>query len=554
MDRSGDNHAGPSSAAQFKAIAWIRWRLFVNGFRRKGGKGELVARIILLPFVALVAVGPIVGAGAGAYFAVNTRANWALSLLMWVVFGGWIFVTSATTLQPTRVDLSLLLRFPISFPSYVITRFFFGLLSTPNVIGTLALAAAALGIGLAQPSLFPWAAATLGSYALMMILLLRMVLQWMERWMAQRRTREIFSLLFTMFFLSFQFLNFEMQGWAHHRHGPRGFARFAFLLPYYRAVKPFVEALPPALAAKSIARMQTGHALAAFGSLAAVLAFGIVFGSLYSLRLLGEFRGENFNEAPARPRVAKDAKEAQRSGFDFGGLPPAIAAGIEKELRYLVRGPSMLLGVLTPLVLVALYANRLGSFELLLPGAMAYTLFALLPTLYNVLGQDAAGAQLYLLSPTPIRTVFLAKNLVSSALIVCVAGAAALLVAYAHPPSPPIAVGTALWFAFVLLTNLSLGNFRSIQSPMKVDMGKVQRRQGASQVSVLIVLAGLFGSLLTGFVLLWVCRYLGHIWAAPAALLVLAVAALLLYLRTLNRIGRVALENRDVLVEVLGKG
>lgn len=551
---TGMAEAGPSSAAQFKAIAWIRWRLFVNAFRRKGGKGEVFARIVLFPFAALITLGPSIAALGAGYFAIHRDAPWMLSLVMWAVFGGWIFITSATTLQPDSVDLSLLLRFPIRFRSYVITRFFFGLLATPNVVGSCALAAAAIGIGFARPNLFPWAALDLFVYALMMILLMRMALLWLDRWLAQRRTREIVGVLFALFFLSFQFLNAELQTWLRHRHGHHGLAKFASLLPYYHAIEPVLSALPPALAANSILRMQHGQAIPAIGALTGVTAFAGLFAGLFAYRLRGEFRGENFNEAPARAAIAREKTDTTKAGISIAGVSPAIVACIEKELRYLTRAPAGLIGILVPLVLVGIWANKLGSSELLLPGAMAYTLFSLLPTLYNVLGQDAAGAQLYLLSPTPVRLVFLSKNIVSGTLICVVAGAAGVLVSYRQPPPAPILAGTLLWFVFVLFANLSFGNFRSVSSPVKVDMGKIQRRQGQSQTSVLIVLGVLFGSLIVGFALLWGFRYLGYIWAAPAVLLVMAVAAILGYARSLGRIEEVALGNRDVLIEVLGKG
>lgn len=566
MTGAGMIGAGPSSKAQFRAIAWLRWRLFVNAFRRRGGKAELVARILLFPLIAAVAVGPILGAGAGAYFAVHARAEWALPLLMWAVFAAWIFVTSATTLQPSTVDLTLLLRFPVRFSSYVATRFFFGLLATPNVIGSLSLAAAAIGIGLAEPRLFPWAVLVLSVYALTMILLLRMVLLWCERWLAQRRTREIFGVVFMLFFLSFQILSAQMQHWGPSQRGRHSgmsglqmlVARFSPLVPVYRALQPLAKALPPALAARSIASFEDGAVPSAVAAFAGIVGFAAVFGGLFALRLRGEFRGESFNEAPARTvalRAAHESGGRNRAGAPWArALPPAIAACVQKELRYLLRGPSMLLSVLTPLVLVGIYANRLGSFELLLPAALAYTMFSMMPLLYNVLGQDAAGAQLYLLWPTPIRTVFLAKNLVLGALICLVALAAALLVVWRQPPSAAILAATAMWFAFVLFTNLAFGNLRSILAPAKVDMGKIQRRQGTSQVSALIVIAVLIGSLAAGMVLLSLCRYLGHVWAAPAVLLGMAVAALLIYLRMLNRIGRLALDHRDGLIEALGKG
>ena len=546
-------HVEPSAGAQLRAIAWLRWRLLVNGFRRRGGKGELVARILLFPFLAAIGIGPIAGAGVASYYAINAGSAAILSIMTWAVFAGWIFVMSATTLNPAKIDLSLLLRFPMRLSSYVVTRFFFGLLATPNVIGSLALAAAAIGIGVARPRLFPWAALVLFCYALMMILLLRMVLLWLDRWLAQRRTREIVGIFFTLIFLLFQFVSMQVQTWAHHRGPSPLLGRLVLLAPVIYAMHPVFTSLPPALAAASILNMQRGATGPAIGMLAGLMAYAAGFTALFVLRLRGEFRGENFSEVP-KPEATSDApaKHAER-GFRIGILPPAIAACVEKELHYLVRGPSILISVLTPLVLVGLYANRMGSSEFLLPGAMAYTLFSMLPMLYNVLGQDAAGAQMYLLSPTPIRTVFLAKNLMLGLLIVLVAGAAAAIVAYSKLPPAPIAAGTALWFLFVLFTNLNFGNFRSIHSPIKVDMGKVQRRQGVSQLSTFIVLAVLFGSLLVGFAILWICRYLGHIWAAPGVLLVMAMVAIALYVRSLGRIERVVLEERDGLIEVLCK-
>jgi ABC-2 type transport system permease protein len=531
----------------------VRWRLFVNAFRRKGGKGELVGRILLFPILAAIAIVPITGAGIGGYYAVHTHSGLILSIVTWAVFSGWIFVMSASTLNPANLDLSLLLRFPMRLSSYVVTRFFFGLLATPNVVGSLALAAAAIGIGIAQPRLFPWAALVLFCYALMTILLMRMVLLWLDRWLAQRRSREIVGVIFALFFLSFQFLNVEMQTWGRHRGGPPLLAKLAFLMPVYHAIRPVTAALPPALASGAITQMRRGHAMPALGMLAGLLAYSAVFAGLFVWRLSGEFRGENFNEAPKRGPAATDAAKQAEDGFRIGVLPVAVAACVEKELRYLVRGPSLLIAVLMPLVLVGLYANRVGSTEFLLPGAIAYTLFSMLPLLYNVLGQDAAGAQMYLLSPVPIRTVFLAKNMVLGMLIAAVATAAAALASYNSPPEAPIAIGTALWFLFVLFTNMSFGNSRSIHSPMKVDMGKVQRRQGVSQLSTFIVLGVLFGSLLAGFAIIWGCRYLGYIWAAPAVFLAMAVAAIGVYVRSLNRIEKAVMEQRDGLIEVLCK-
>ena len=50
------------ASQQFAAIAYLRWRLFANSFRRKGGAGELVARLIVYPIGFGFLVGPTVGA------------------------------------------------------------------------------------------------------------------------------------------------------------------------------------------------------------------------------------------------------------------------------------------------------------------------------------------------------------------------------------------------------------------------------------------------------------------------------------------------------------
>ena len=63
------------SRAQFAALAKLRWYIFRNAFRRKGGGGELAARILLFPILGIVAFGPIIGSGFGAYFLVLLKGT-----------------------------------------------------------------------------------------------------------------------------------------------------------------------------------------------------------------------------------------------------------------------------------------------------------------------------------------------------------------------------------------------------------------------------------------------------------------------------------------------
>ena len=77
---------GIPASAQFGAVAWLRWRLFANGFRRKGGTGELVARIIVFPVALLFIVGPTVGAVTAAYFATSRHNLEYLTGIFWGIF------------------------------------------------------------------------------------------------------------------------------------------------------------------------------------------------------------------------------------------------------------------------------------------------------------------------------------------------------------------------------------------------------------------------------------------------------------------------------------
>ena len=68
------------AATQLLAIAWLRWRMFANGFRRQTSQGKIaglvvsiILRIILWPIFALWIIGPAVGSGFLAWMAVSSH-------------------------------------------------------------------------------------------------------------------------------------------------------------------------------------------------------------------------------------------------------------------------------------------------------------------------------------------------------------------------------------------------------------------------------------------------------------------------------------------------
>ena len=123
-----------SSRRHFATIAWLRWRIFVNGMRGKGATGELVVRFLSYPFLALMILGPSVGAGLAAYYLVDQGKIDYLAIPLWVIFILWQFIGVNTSATGPSFDLSSLIRFPIRYRDYLLIRLSFGLIDRKSVV------------------------------------------------------------------------------------------------------------------------------------------------------------------------------------------------------------------------------------------------------------------------------------------------------------------------------------------------------------------------------------------------------------------------------------
>jgi ABC-2 type transport system permease protein len=560
------------SRAQLAAVAWLRWRIFVHSFRYKGKKRSVakwivivIARILVWGIVAGFCVGPIAACGAVAYFAVANHHLSMLGTLTWTVFTVSLFISINISPATIGFDLTPLLRFPIDFRRYLLIRLFFGFFAIPTVVANLSLAAAAIGIGIARPELFPWAALVLGIFALHNVFFIRMIFAWVDRWMATRRAREIFGAIVLFASLGFQL---AVSGGRGHR-GETIAALARLLAPLH----PLVQYLPPGLAADSIVNYAHSTFAPAYASLLGLIAFALVALAILAMRLKKEFRGENLSEAgkrapkPAsttRPTVSQPAlpvesiaistNSAQATGLR---LPPTIAACLQKELIYLKRSGAQLYGLITPLFFVFILTRTnktLGNSAMLFPYAVSYMMFGLLANLYNVLGADGPGFNLYLLAPIRLRDVLVAKNLVNTSVIAIEILLALIAVTFITGGLPPAAMlsATLLWACFAIFVNLTVGNLRSLLAPMRFELGKA-RRAPVAKGGAFISLGVLFATLGAGIPVLFACRHFGYMWLATPIFLVLDIAAIFAYLTVLGRVDTIAASHRDNLTEALCK-
>ena len=204
---SGGGMFGAQARAQYAALARLRWHMFSNGLRSRKGALELGARTVSFIFYGLGGLAMGVGAGFAA-FALTIGNQWKfLPILFWAVFFVWQVVPIMLASFQEQFDLGILLRFPVRFGSYYLLYVVFGLLDISTILGGLCCAGILLGITVVRHDLFAWTALGLIIFAAFNILLVRAIFAWIDRWLAQRKTREILGAVFMVLILSLQLLN-----------------------------------------------------------------------------------------------------------------------------------------------------------------------------------------------------------------------------------------------------------------------------------------------------------------------------------------------------------
>jgi ABC-2 type transport system permease protein len=543
--------------AQLAAIARLRWRLFVNSLRSTGGKLELVSRVMVSFAFAIGGLGGAFGMGIAAYLAISSGKPELLAMLLWFVFIFWQVFPIMATAFTNNPDSSGLLRFPLSYGSYFLVRLAYGAFDPATALGSLWSFGILFGVGLAKPELLPWALLVLLAFAAFNLLLMQMTFAWVERWLAQRRTREIMGILFVLLMLSFQLIGPVIR----HFEGRSGPAAQQSLHRYVDVLAPVQGLLPPGLAADAIAQAVYSRFMTGFSSLALLCAFVLVIGWCLHVRLLAQYRGENLSEVAAASALQKD--RTLRLGWNLPGFSTSVAAVFEKEIRYLLRSGPMLITLIMPLFVLFVFrfgamnsARRSGIFlartpDMAFPAAAAYTLLMLTNLAYNSFGGDAGGIQFFYASPVRFRDIVLAKNLTHTCILAIEIVVAWIGVSVLYgPPAVDVTVASLAGLLFAAPINFSAGNVLSLYAPKKVDYSSFGR-QRASQTTVLISLGVQLFVIGVGVAAFWIARHYGNLWIATLILLLLAGISLTAYVMILNRIDGLALLRRETLVAEL---
>lgn len=535
---------------QVRAVLRMRWRMLANGLRTRSGKFELTTRVFWSAFFVLLWLGVAAGLGVAANGYVHAGRSRELALLLWPVFAMWQLLPIMLASYRENIDLTVLLRFPVSFRRYFLLYAAAGLVELPAALGGLALGGLYVGMVTARASLWAPALAALALFALCNLLLTRAIFAWLDRMLAQRRTRELLGMLFLFAFLALQWLNPAYHG------GHNVFTA----TPVGRAVRHLAAGwhgpLPPSLAGSALADAAAGSIMGFLAGMGGLLLFAGVAAGLLAARLRREYAGESLTEAVATSHSQPSAGEKLRGGR---GSASPMSAIFVKEFHYLTRSGAMLYSLIAPLFLLFLIGQKdapgyafVSRFAL--PMGAAYGFLGLTRLMSNSLGGEANGLQLYWLAPVRMRTVILAKNIFQTALF---ASELILVVVVVHfrfgPQSVLMIVVTAAYLLFALPMQLAMGNLLSLRMAYRMTLTRMSREPGATANASLSLLLQL---VILGIGAAVFLPLQAHHRAKLAILIFLVLAALAFaaWMLVLNAADGIAYRRREALSATLVRG
>ncbi len=545
---------------QYAALAAMRAQRFANAFRTTEGAFEFGARAVSLLVYSFMGLGLGLGAGSVAYSLVSAHRLKTLSIEFWVVLVLWQAVSIVLASFLEQFDLGNMMRFPVGFGSFFVLHLVFGLVDAATIAGGLSCLGLVIGVIVARPDLSGAAVVALSGFALFNLLLVRAILAWIDRWLAQRRSREIVSAVFLITLVGLQLLNPALHddnwpGNGNHA-APSSEERWINQGEAWLETGASVQAwLPPGLSAAVLQSADRHDTQALSQQMGALALFTLGAAGLLAIRLRAEYRGESFGEAPSRLE-----NEKKQSSWFLSGSGP-ISAVIEKELHTMFRSMPQLYAIFVPMIMVVIIASlfrngialSFSTVHMALPVCVAYGLLGFTQLIYNNLGAEGKGIQMLFLFPVPVSRVLLAKNLFHGglyALVALISGTLASL--RMGRPDPAIAAVTVAWLAFALPANLAAGNLFSLTMAYRVNLGRIGRQSGSQanallsmlvQTTVLGIGAGIFS----------LCSTFGHLWWAVPILLACSTIAIIAWLLVLRFADTLAIRRRDALIDKLAR-
>src|ERR1700688_921827 len=328
--------AGPISLAdQIQLVAGLRWRMLINGLRKKNNVLDLIGMAFVALFGSILVIGPSVAFYfAGYSFVSEGRLQW-LAVPFWGIFIFWQLIPIFAAGFGSRFEFRTLLRFPLSPRAFYLIGLAYGLADFPALASICWLLVMTAGATAANPSVLPIMLVVTILIILLNVTLERLIGSWLERLLARRRSREIFFGLFILIMFSIQFITPIQRQFVRRNPNQAAVGGMAkYLAPF-----------PPSLSARAVAGAVRHDFVDIALGLSGLAGFVFLFSALLWQRYAAQYRGEELSESAAPARVVPARTVGKPSTpqiistgrISRGFLPPMIGPIVRKEFSYLMR-------------------------------------------------------------------------------------------------------------------------------------------------------------------------------------------------------------------------
>ncbi|HVF27787.1 MAG TPA: hypothetical protein VM943_06085 [Pyrinomonadaceae bacterium] len=496
---------------QFRALVWLKWRLFRNALRSRKAAVNRAASALGTLASLVVALLFATGLGFATYFLTSpenfdaptgfARVELAGFLFLLSVFAFvyllWAIVPLGVGGGGSQFDPARLLLYPISFRKLFTVDVLSELTSLGTIFAVPIVLAVSFAAGLAGGQIAKGLLAGVGAlvFGLAFAKLLSTSIGALMR---KRRSRgeTVLALLGAVAGLAGAFLGQLAPYLARHAETFRG-----------------MRWTPPGAVAIALTKgLRDGGGGEYTAALLTLTAYTVVF-VLITYRVMRRAAlgaGGAKRAAGVSPQNEKSREAEAYVGWRLPLMSAQLSAIVEKELRYAVRNAPLRMLALMPLILIGIRFMQRGDGESergsglarvtgtvgaafleygegAIPAAGVLYVFLILSSIScNLFAFEEGGMRAFILSPLPRRTILVGKNIVTVCLALLFA---LLLVAINQLVFRDLTALAALFAAicFVVFAALSalFGNWLSIHFPKRMQFGK---RLNASGVTGLLII------------------------------------------------------------------
>lgn len=483
-------------ADKLRWLFWLRWKTFIRSFTRGSGR---VSRII--GTVALLLFGvPFVGAiGVGTFFAYRRLPAPANTEMLFLVLTGiyllWIVLPLLEYSVNEGLDISKLALFPLTRAELMLSLIFSTLLDIPTLGLFILFGAVVVGWSTSLPLGF-MAFLTMLVFYVQVVAVSQVVLALLMRVLQSRRFRDL-SIILIAFFSSSCYLIQQVVirglGAANIIDGLR-----------HARISPYLQWLPPGMAARAIQQANAGQWGMSFVWLAALAAISVVLLFVWQQIVERGLTAAN-SEGNVRVRRRKGAAVAGNGSPDGTLLAPVSERSLLgrfltsqactiaiKDMKYFRRDPqlqatlvSSITSILILIVVTILNPGNdsrgfIGSWLVLV--APAFIFFSLYTFSCNVLGLERQSLTTLFLFPIEPKQLLWGKNIVTFVLGLVQMCLMVLLAAFVTHGWDLVLPALAVGLAGIGVV-LGCGNFSSVFFPQRMRQFRRGMQTAANQSS-----------------------------------------------------------------------